>query len=139
MNTYKITNITNNLHKRDVHFKTPVKIQYVDDRMKKTAEVKTGESLFLTVGTLPLSIHRLRVKGLVDVSDASAAEVKKMNSSKTVTSKPKTKQQQKSESQETMSQSKKTYTRKSSTSKKKTYTRKSSSSKSDSTEKESTI
>lgn len=136
MNTYKITNITNNLHKRDVHFKTPVKIQYVDNRMKKIAEVKTGESLFLTVETLPLSIHRLRVKGLVDVSDASVAEVKKMNTPKTTTSKPKT------EKPKTTTEPKKTYTSKSSTSKKKTYTKSGSSktdTKSSSTEKESTI
>jgi hypothetical protein len=141
MNTYKITNITNQLHKRDVHFKTPVKIEYIDDRKKKVAEVKTGENLFLTVATLPLAIHRLRIKGLINITEASVADIKKINPpekktvKKTKIEKPKslTTKSGNSES-DTL---KKSSTSKSSTTKKKTYSKSSStSSKTDSKKEE---
>jgi hypothetical protein len=135
MSTYKITNITDKLHKRDVHFKTPVKIQYIDNRMKKVSEVKTGESLFLTVDTLPLSIHRLRVKGLVDVVDASVAEIKKMKAP--ASPKKKVAPKAKKEAEPKKTETKKASTSKSSTAKKRTST-KSTSTKADLTEKEPT-
>ncbi|MFA5366433.1 MAG: hypothetical protein WC333_00720 [Dehalococcoidia bacterium] len=43
--------------------------------MKKTVKVKPGGSIYLTVQTLPLSIHRLRVKGLVTVIEVTSAEL----------------------------------------------------------------
>lgn len=143
MSTYKITNITDKLHKRDVHFKTPVKIQYIDNRMKKISEVKTGESLFLTVDTLPLSIHRLRVKGLIDVVDASVAEIKKMSTSapKKTVNKPKAKKEEpkktapKTSASKSSSTKKRTYSKSSSS---KSSTSKSTSTKTDLTEKEPT-
>lgn len=131
MNTYKITNITNQLHKRDVNFKTPVKIEYVDDRKKKVAEVKTGENLFLTVDSLPLSIHRLRIKGLINVSEVSVAELKKMTAPKNKSTKkakpekPKSSVTQKSSN--TNSSSTKKSGSKSSSTKKRSYSKSSSS------------
>jgi hypothetical protein len=78
MNTYKITNITNLAHKRDVKFNSVVNLEYVDDRQKKSINIKAGETVYLTVQSLPLSIHRLRIKKLIDVVEVSAAEINKV-------------------------------------------------------------
>jgi hypothetical protein len=148
MNTYKITNLTDQLHKRDVHFKTPVKIQYINNRVKKTVEIKTGENLFLSVESLPLSIHRLRIKGLISVIEVNTAEIKKMTTptpSKKVSEKPKT-EAPKPKTTSSSRGSKKTTSSKSSP-KKRSYNKSTSSTskssstsnKTDSTERESTI
>jgi hypothetical protein len=75
MATYRITNITNTVGKRDFKYNSPLDVSYVDGMMKKTVKVKPGGSIYLTVQTLPLSIHRLRVKGLVTVIEVTSAEV----------------------------------------------------------------
>jgi len=89
MNTYKITNITNLVGKRDSKFNSVVNIEYVDNRTKKTIVLKAGENVFLTVQSLPLSVHRLRIKKLIDVLEISPAELKK--SIEKLKPKPKTK------------------------------------------------
>ena len=93
MNTYKITNITNLAHKRDSKFNSVINIEYVDNRMKKSFALKPGESVFLSVQSLPLSIHRLRIKKLVDVVEVSTAELNKAKPPKASTppKKPKAK------------------------------------------------
>ncbi len=75
MSTYKITNVTNLAGKRDHKYNSILDIDYVDGMMKKTAKVKPGDSLYLTVSTLPLSVHRLRVKKLITVTEVSATEL----------------------------------------------------------------
>lgn len=83
MNTYKITNLTNTAAKRDVKFNSSLNIDYVDNMIKKTVTVKPGESLYLTVAELPLSVHKLRVKNLVSVVEVSKRELENiMNASK---------------------------------------------------------
>lgn len=83
MNTYKITNITNFAGKRDVKFNSDVNIEYIDNITKKSVVVKPGETVFLTVHSLPLSVHRLRVKNLITVSEIGAVELQKiLNESK---------------------------------------------------------
>ena len=77
MNTYKITNITNSAHKRDAKYNSPINIEYVDNRVKKVATVKAGDTMFLTVQSLPLSVHRLRIKNLITISEVSPAELTK--------------------------------------------------------------
>jgi len=89
MNTYKITNITNLVGKRDSKFNSVVNIEYVDNRTKKTIVLKASENVFLTVQSLPLSVHRLRIKKLIDVLEVSPAELKK--SIEKLKPKPKTK------------------------------------------------
>jgi len=93
MNTYKITNITNLLAKRDRKFNSTLGIEYVDKMTKKTINVKPNDSVYLTVTTLPLSVHRLRIKNLIIVTEVSPAEVaktmKKARPPKKVTPKPK--------------------------------------------------
>ena len=82
MSTYKITNITNFLGKRDFKFNSPIDVEYVDNMMKKGLTVKPGDSVFLTVPILPLSVHRLRVKNLVTVTEISKNELAALLESK---------------------------------------------------------
>ena len=77
MNTYKITNITNLAHKRDIKYNSPINIEYVDNRVKKVAILKAGDTMFLSVQSLPLSVHRLRIKNLITISEISPAELSK--------------------------------------------------------------
>ena len=57
MNTYKITNITHLLAKRDRKANTTLGIEYTDKMTKKTISVKPKDSVFLSVSTLPLSVQ----------------------------------------------------------------------------------
>jgi hypothetical protein len=77
MNTYKITNLTNLLGRREARYNSVVDIEYVDNRARKVTQLKPGESVFLTVQSLPLSVHRLRIKKVIDVGEVSAAELQK--------------------------------------------------------------
>ena len=78
MSTYKITNVTHLAGKRDFKFNSELDIEYVDNMSKKVVKVKPGKSIFLSIGTLPLSVHRLRVKVLVAVEEVSATELAQM-------------------------------------------------------------
>ncbi len=83
MNTYKITNLTNTAAKRDFKFNSSLDIDYVDNMMRKTVTVKPGESLYLTVAELPVSVHKLRIKNLISVVEISQRELENiMNASK---------------------------------------------------------
>ena len=83
MNTYKITNITNKVGKRDPKFNSVVNIEYVDNRTRKKIMLKAGQDVFLTVQSLPLSVHRLRIKKLIDIVEVSPVELqKKMEAAK---------------------------------------------------------
>jgi hypothetical protein len=86
MSTYKITNVTNLAGKRDFSFNSTLDIEYVDGMVKKTIQLKAGDSLYLTVSTLPLSVHRLRVKKLITVTEVNASELD--NAMKTAQPKP---------------------------------------------------
>lgn len=67
MNTYKIENITNLLDKRNVYYNTNVEIKFVVDMIYKTVSLKPGKSLYMNIEKLPLSIHQLRINGLINV------------------------------------------------------------------------
>ncbi|MFA5207129.1 MAG: hypothetical protein WC428_00365 [Candidatus Paceibacterota bacterium] len=83
MNTYKITNLTNTAAKRDFKFNSSLDIDYVDNMIRKTVTVKPGESLYLTVAELPVSVHKLRIKNLISVVEISQRELENvMNASK---------------------------------------------------------
>ena len=77
MNTYKITNLTNQRGRRDSKYNSVVYIEYIDNRAKKVAKLKPGETVFLSVQSLPLSVHRLIIKNVITVSEVSAAELQK--------------------------------------------------------------
>ena len=85
---YKITNITNLVGKRDPKHNSLVNIEYVDGRTKKTMSLKAGEEVFISVQSLPLSVHRLRIKKLVQIAEASDAELRRFERSKTIAKKP---------------------------------------------------
>lgn len=76
MTNYKITNITNTAGKRDPKFNTTLNIDYVDSMVKKNITVKPGETIFLQINSLPLSVHSLRVKKLISVVEVSNNELK---------------------------------------------------------------
>lgn len=76
MNTYKITNITDTLGKRDVNFNKTLKIDYIDNMIKKTILLKPKDSLFFTTKSLPLSLHKFRMKNLINVSEINDKEFK---------------------------------------------------------------
>jgi len=76
MNIYKITNITNLAGKRDIKFNSILDIDYVDSMMKKNIKVKPGETIYLQISSLPLSVHRLRVKKQISVVEISNSELK---------------------------------------------------------------
>lgn len=75
MANYKITNITNLAGKRDARFNTILNIEYVDNMMKKTIKIKPNETVFLQIHSLPLSVHKLRVKKLISVVEISNTEL----------------------------------------------------------------
>jgi hypothetical protein len=82
MRTFKITNITNLLGKRSFKQNSELEADYIDGMLKKTLKIKSGETVYLTHQSLPLSIHRLRIKGLVTVSEISGKEMSTMVSAK---------------------------------------------------------
>lgn len=82
MSIYKITNITNLAGKRDFKYNSDLDISVVDKMVKKTMKLKPGDSVFLTVTSLPLSVHRLRVKKLVTVVEVSPADIPKKAAAK---------------------------------------------------------
>jgi hypothetical protein len=75
MSTYKITNITDTTGKRDFKHNSVLDIDYVDSMVKKTIKIKAGDSVYLTTQKLPMSVHKLRVKGLVTVTEVSPSEL----------------------------------------------------------------
>ena len=76
MANFKITNITNTAGKRSARFNSILDIEYDDAMQKKTIKVKPGETVFLQIHTLPLSVHKLRVKKLISVSEISNNELR---------------------------------------------------------------
>jgi len=77
MVTYKITNITNLVGKRDMKYNSVLDIEYVDSMIKKIIKVNPGDTVFLKISSLPLSVHRLRVKKLVSVVEIDDNELKR--------------------------------------------------------------
>jgi hypothetical protein len=78
MSTYRITNITNTAGKRDSKFNSNLDIEYVDSMTRKTMTIKPGNCVYLTVSSLPLSVHRLRIKNLITVEEIGATELAKL-------------------------------------------------------------
>ena len=78
MSTFKITNITNLIGKRGFKHNSVVEAEYVDGMVKKTLKIKPQETVYITLSSLPLSIHRLRIKGLVTVTEMSKKEIKEL-------------------------------------------------------------
>jgi hypothetical protein len=69
MNTYKITNKTKELEKRSPYFNTDVILNYVDGMLNKKIVLKPEKFVYLTINSLPISIHRLQLDGLVQITN----------------------------------------------------------------------
>lgn len=82
MNTYKIINITDKLGKREMNSNSPLKIEYLDGMERKTMILKPNEEVYFTTNSLPISLHKYRVKGLVSISDVTDKELRKIKSEK---------------------------------------------------------
>jgi len=78
MNVYKITNISHFLGKRDFKYNSELEIEYVDAMQKKVLKIKPGNSIYLSVNHLPLSIHKLRIKKLISVEEVSQSELNEL-------------------------------------------------------------
>ena len=74
MNTYKITNITDNFPKRNPKYNTNVYIHYPNGIMKKTYILKPKETFYLTIDNLPISLHKERMCGTVIINSLSEKE-----------------------------------------------------------------
>lgn len=77
MNTYKITNTTSGLAKRDHNFNSTLEIDYPDQMEKKKLVIKPSEVVYFTATSLPLSLRRLSVKKLVTISEVNPKQLKK--------------------------------------------------------------
>ena len=75
MNIFKITNITNTINKRDYKYNSVLDIDYVDEMTRKAIRIKPGESVYLTINSLPLSAQKLRVKNFITVVEISSKEL----------------------------------------------------------------
>ena len=75
MSTFKITNITNTIGKREAKYNSILNIEYVDKMTKKSIAIKAGDTIYLTLGKLPISAHLLRVKNLITISEVSNDEL----------------------------------------------------------------
>jgi hypothetical protein len=75
MGIYKITNISNLAGKRDFKYNAKLDIDYIDNMTKKIISIEPGKSVYLTIQSLPLSVHRLRVKNLITVSEINQSEL----------------------------------------------------------------
>ena len=69
MNTYKIKNITGSLEKRNPHFDSDVIINYVDSMLNKQIRLKPDKSVYLTINKLPISVHKLQLDGLIQITN----------------------------------------------------------------------
>jgi hypothetical protein len=75
MNNYKITNITNQLGKRDVNFNSILDIEYIDGMTKKVFKLTPNQTVFMKLVSLPISVHKMRIKNFVIVQEVNDSTV----------------------------------------------------------------
>jgi hypothetical protein len=130
MNTFKVTNITDRLGKRHPNYNSTLNVSYVDQMERKSLLLEPKKTIYFSAASLPLSLHRFRMKNLVSVSEITEQELLKLKNEPTKNeakkekkSTPKKKTVSKSSSEKTESEStkpKRTYTKKTTTAKKET-------------------
>ncbi len=76
MPTFKIINITNTLGKRDPKYNSIATIDYVDRMQKKKMMINPGETSYLTITQLPVSVQKMMVIGNLSVQEISGTELK---------------------------------------------------------------
>ena len=75
MVNYKITNITNQLGRRDPNFNSVLDIEYIDGFIKKIFKLMPNQTVFMNLVSLPLSVHKMRMKKFVIVNEVSDSVV----------------------------------------------------------------
>ena len=75
---YKIKNITGKLTKRHVSKDIVLNIEYHVGFQKKYCKLGVGNEMLLTCRTLPVSVHGLRAKNLIIVTEISENEFVKL-------------------------------------------------------------
>ena len=78
MNTFKVKNITDRLGKRHPNFNSTLNIGYVDQMERKNLLLEPKKTMFFTTTSLPLSLHRLRMKGLITITEVTEQELLKI-------------------------------------------------------------
>jgi len=71
MGYFKIKNITNSLPKRHVKKDSMVEIEYSGGFIKKSFKLNSGAEAYIEAGNLPISIHKLRMKGMISIVEVS--------------------------------------------------------------------
>ena len=88
MSIFKIINITNQLGKRDSNYNSTLNVEYVDNMEKKLINVKPNKIVYLTVPTLPLSLHSMRMKKWVVIKEITQFELNNIMSLDKTVKKP---------------------------------------------------
>lgn len=92
MANFKITNITGSLGKRHPNNNMPLEIEYISGFEKITHVIRPNEEFFLTTPSLPVGVHKLRMKSFVTVVEISERELLIQKKAKQIVSKPEIKQ-----------------------------------------------
>lgn len=64
---YKILNTTFKLNKRDENYNKTLYFDYVDGFEKKRITIKPSQLIYIELKNLPISLHILRMQGLVSI------------------------------------------------------------------------
>lgn len=82
---YKVKSVTNTLGKRDINKDNVLDIEYVIGLEKKTFKLNAGGILYMSCNNLPISLHKLRMKKLIQIIEISENEFlsKQKNDNKT--------------------------------------------------------
>jgi len=83
MNIYKITNITNTLEKRNPNYNRVLKIEYIDEMMRKYVSLKPGKDLYVKGNKPPFMVNKLRIDGLVYVTTVKDIDIEEEKKEKT--------------------------------------------------------
>jgi hypothetical protein len=75
MNNYKITNITNRLDKRTPNFNSIVKIEYIENMVKKSINLSPNKELIISLPYLPQSVNQQRMNKLIIVDEINNYQV----------------------------------------------------------------
>lgn len=134
MKTFKITNITGSLTKRHPNYNSTLNISYLDQMERKTMFIEPNKTVYFTADSLPLSLHRFRMKKLVAIVELNEQELLRLQKEKSGDKKEIKSEEKKSEPKRKYTT--KTTTRKS-TSSRKSSTRKTTSSRSTKSKSES--
>jgi len=74
MANYKILNITDQTGKRDRHHNLTLDVDFVVGMIGEKKKIRPGEFIIIKSQKLPLSVHKLRLEGLVSVTEISDKE-----------------------------------------------------------------